>query len=636
MALELEVQLRDYALFLREEAGVIDAAALLVKRETTSAAPPPRRPRWLIAAATAAIALLVVGGLAVLIGLLRSETPVVDEPDPIVQTLQDFRLEDIPSFQATIAYRSGVLDNSGQIESAVEVSYSASEGRLRLEFIEDAVLSGDPHAKAGSYSIWDGVEMVSLDVRDDRSEFRLWGPARRLEPPAWNDWKERCGSDDLEILPAQSILGRETIHVRCVILRGEWELWVDAQTGLILRLNGSYFLGQDVALFTEDDGSFEIVSLEFIEPADELFDIAPPPGVEIGSEFEEELPTVDLPPFHLVVREVFFAESYESESGDEVDEDVVTSTEVWYESSRRWRSEVREASSSFERQAAGSFSVQMGSEKGRYYAADHSYIVGPETPWLPEGVDALVPEFNIFADGSSCVELEDDTYLGRPVSTFECPVPGGLTPETKAAAQAHGRSENVIFLIDQEFDLILFEVGPWGDREVVEVEFNPIFEPGRFEFVPPEGSRDLSEGPPPSPLIGQQAPALEASYLDGTRFDLVDLRGRRTVVMVWATWCAPCMDNLDDFESAFELWGDEIEFVAFAWQDEPANILGVAERGNLQVPVVINEAAEALANWQIEGIPWMALIDTDGTVIDVQIGRGVTGDLLGVIANASW
>jgi len=58
--------------------------------------------------------------------------------------------------------------------------------------------------------------------------------------------------------------------------------------------------------------------------------------------------------------------------------------------------------------------------------------------------------------------------------------------------------------------------------------------------------------------VGQPAPALIVTTLDGREFDLQSLRGTVVVLNVWATWCPPCraeMPMLNAFQLKFAARG---------------------------------------------------------------------------------
>jgi cytochrome c biogenesis protein CcmG, thiol:disulfide interchange protein DsbE len=49
---------------------------------------------------------------------------------------------------------------------------------------------------------------------------------------------------------------------------------------------------------------------------------------------------------------------------------------------------------------------------------------------------------------------------------------------------------------------------------------------------------------PPPPKVGAAAPAFRMKLVDGTEIRSEDLRGHVVVLNYWATWCAPCKEEL--------------------------------------------------------------------------------------------
>jgi cytochrome c biogenesis protein CcmG, thiol:disulfide interchange protein DsbE len=115
-----------------------------------------------------------------------------------------------------------------------------------------------------------------------------------------------------------------------------------------------------------------------------------------------------------------------------------------------------------------------------------------------------------------------------------------------------------------------------------------------------------------APRAGRRPP-LSATLLDGRAFSLQQNAGKVLIVNFWATWCAPCREELPALE-AFRLKYRErgLEVLAISL-DEPRNLAAV--RAALQ-PYAFAAALSSQAAYEGYGriwrLPTTFVIDRDG------------------------
>ena len=149
-----------------------------------------------------------------------------------------------------------------------------------------------------------------------------------------------------------------------------------------------------------------------------------------------------------------------------------------------------------------------------------------------------------------------------------------------------------------------------------------------------KGSRKVIEQPPAAasmPGMGQGTPNPTAvrpgpspvTLKDGTSRDLSAPSGKLLVVHFWATWCAPCEEELPGLLA----WWKEakadprIELVAVSVDEEWATVEAVlAERGAADLPVALDPAKAAASAFGTEKFPETWFLSPSGEVVFHQVG----------------
>ena len=129
--------------------------------------------------------------------------------------------------------------------------------------------------------------------------------------------------------------------------------------------------------------------------------------------------------------------------------------------------------------------------------------------------------------------------------------------------------------------------------------------------------------------VGEPAPPLTGTTLDGTPFDLASLRGRPVVVNFWASWCGPCRDEFPLFQAQLE---QESAPASSSWacstRTIPTLARDFAAEFGMTWPSVIDPSGGGR-----DGVPRRRarrrryFIDREGIVRSIQIGEVARGRL---------
>ena len=127
--------------------------------------------------------------------------------------------------------------------------------------------------------------------------------------------------------------------------------------------------------------------------------------------------------------------------------------------------------------------------------------------------------------------------------------------------------------------------------------------------------------------VGQPAPGVVGTTLDGAAFDLASLRGKPVVVNFWGPSCVPCRDEfplLEEKQTAHAADGLTVAGVLTDDPVEPARDFVAAYGG--QWPTVIDPDKAIKSAYRVVARPQTYFVDRSGIVRSIQVGELTDAD----------
>jgi len=112
--------------------------------------------------------------------------------------------------------------------------------------------------------------------------------------------------------------------------------------------------------------------------------------------------------------------------------------------------------------------------------------------------------------------------------------------------------------------------------------------------------------------------AVSGTDLEGNPVDVADFRGRPTVLVVWANWCAPCRAEAPEVVAAANELGDSARFLGVNIRDQRDNARAFVRTFKVPYPSLDDPQGRALLGFPVglgpRAIPAFAVLDADGRV----------------------
>ena len=149
-------------------------------------------------------------------------------------------------------------------------------------------------------------------------------------------------------------------------------------------------------------------------------------------------------------------------------------------------------------------------------------------------------------------------------------------------------------------------------------------------------------------VTGTEAPTFTATTLDGEPRSLEDYGDKVVLLNIWATWCAPCREEMPSMQRLYEEFeGEDFEVVAVSVDARSGerdaagrpggDLAAFADEFGLTFPILHDPEGDIQRIYQTTGVPETFLIGKDGIIYkkvaggthwDADVNKGLVRRLL--------
>ena len=123
---------------------------------------------------------------------------------------------------------------------------------------------------------------------------------------------------------------------------------------------------------------------------------------------------------------------------------------------------------------------------------------------------------------------------------------------------------------------------------------------------------------------GKRVPALNLPLADGTPWRLAAQSGHVVLANFWASWCAPCLQEMPELEAFSAQQGANGTQVVGIALDDPGPTQAMLERLGVTYPNLIDAPGPADAGVRLGNpagvLPYSVLVSAEGRVLKTKIG----------------
>jgi TonB family protein len=147
-----------------------------------------------------------------------------------------------------------------------------------------------------------------------------------------------------------------------------------------------------------------------------------------------------------------------------------------------------------------------------------------------------------------------------------------------------------------------------------------------FQFALPAGAKEVANIMNARNLEGKAAPAFEVESLEGKPYRLSELKGKVILLDFWASWCAPCRQEMPSISKLDREWkGKDLLVIGVDVGEDRQTVEKFLKTAGISFPVALTSGTDIAYDYHVTSYPTYVVIGRDGVVAAEQVGG--RGDL---------
>lgn len=121
--------------------------------------------------------------------------------------------------------------------------------------------------------------------------------------------------------------------------------------------------------------------------------------------------------------------------------------------------------------------------------------------------------------------------------------------------------------------------------------------------------------------VGKPAPNLDTVDMKGDVWSLSKQKGKVVFVNFWATWCAPCREEMPSMQRLYaKLPKDKFKMVALYNRDKPELVKNFITKLGITIPILDDQQNILGERYGLTGLPETFIVDKKGVIREKFIG----------------